>query len=74
MAGRSIPVSTLASREFGCGTSVRITGPAGSSVEAVVTDWGPAEWTGRRFDLSRATFEAISSLGAGVIDVTVELR
>jgi rare lipoprotein A (peptidoglycan hydrolase) len=53
---------------------VRITGPAGSSVEAVVTDWGPAEWTGRRFDLSRATFEAISSLGAGVIDVTVELR
>jgi len=64
---------TLASRELDCGTQVLITGPTGRSVQAVVTDWGPAEWTGRRFDLSRATFEAIADLGAGVVDVTVDL-
>ena len=64
---------TLASREIRCGTKVVVTGPSGS-VEATVTDWGPAEWTNRRFDLSQATFEAVASLGSGVIDVTVEVR
>ena len=64
---------TLASREMRCGTKVVVTGPSGS-VEATVTDWGPAEWTNRRFDLSQATFEAVASLGSGVIDVTVEVR
>lgn len=64
---------TLASHELRCGTVVKITGPSGKSVEATVNDWGPAEWTGRRFDLSRATFEAIHPLSAGVIDVTVEV-
>ncbi len=62
---------TLASRELRCGTVVRITGPSGLTVEATVTDWGPAEWTGRRFDLSEAVFNAIAPLGAGVIDVSV---
>lgn len=61
---------TLASRELRCGTKVRVTGPAGS-VQATVTDWGPAEWTKRRFDLSQATFSAVAPLGSGVIDVTV---
>lgn len=65
---------TLASRELPCGTRVRITGPAGAHVDATVTDWGPAEWTGRRFDLSQATFAAIAPLGAGVVAVTVEVR
>lgn len=65
---------TLASRELRCGTSVTVTGPTGRSVTAVVTDWGPAEWTGRRFDLSQATFAAIAGLGAGVTTVTVEVR
>jgi hypothetical protein len=64
---------TLATRELRCGTVVRITGPTGASVEAVATDWGPAEWTGRRFDLSAATFAAIHHPGAGVISVTVEV-
>lgn len=62
---------TLASRELRCGTTVRVTGPTGAAVTATVTDWGPAEWTERRFDLSRATFAAIHHLGAGVIDVSV---
>ena len=64
---------TLASRELRCGTTVLVTGPGGS-VEATVTDWGPAEWTERRFDLSQATFDAVASLGSGVIDVTIEVR
>lgn len=64
---------TLASRELRCGTTVRVTGPSGASVDAVVTDWGPAEWTNRRFDLSAATFAAIHHPGAGVVDVRVEV-
>ena len=64
---------TLASRELRCGTTVTVTGPAGS-VAATVTDWGPAEWTNRRFDLSQATFAAVAPLGSGVIDVTVDVR
>ena len=61
---------TLASRELRCGTVVSVSGPAGT-VRATVTDWGPAEWTQRRFDLSQATFQSVASLGSGVIDVTV---
>ena len=64
---------TLASRELRCGTNVTVTGPNGS-VEATVSDWGPAEWTQRRFDLSQATFGAVASLGSGEINVTVEVR
>jgi Lytic transglycolase/PASTA domain len=64
---------TLASRELRCGTTVTVTGPSGS-VKATVTDWGPAEWTDRRFDLSQATFAAVAGLGAGVVDVTVAVR
>ena len=64
---------TIASRELRCGTVVTVTGPGGS-VQATVTDWGPAEWTDRRFDLSQATFQAVASLGSGVIDATVEVR
>ncbi|HVM19178.1 MAG TPA: septal ring lytic transglycosylase RlpA family protein, partial [Egibacteraceae bacterium] len=65
---------TLASRELRCGTEVTVTGPSGRSVVATVTDWGPAEWTGRRFDLSQATMAAVGGLSAGVVDVTVEVR
>ena len=62
---------TLATRELRCGTVVRITGPTGLTVEATVTDWGPAEWAGRRFDLSAAVFNAIAPLSSGVIPVRV---
>lgn len=64
---------TLASRELRCGTKVLVTGPAGA-VEATVTDWGPAEWTNRRFDLSQATFAAVAGLGTGVVDATVTVK
>ncbi|WP_165491828.1 RlpA-like double-psi beta-barrel domain-containing protein [Egibacter rhizosphaerae] len=61
---------TIATRELRCGTIVEVAGPAGT-IEATVTDWGPAEWTGRRFDLSRATFARVASLGAGEAPVTL---
>jgi rare lipoprotein A len=64
---------TLASRELRCGTTVRVIGPHGIAVDAVVTDWGPAEWTGRRFDLSYATFATIAHPGSGVVPVTIEV-
>ncbi len=64
---------TLATRELRCGTRVALTGPSGAVVEAVATDWGPAEWTGRRFDLSRATFEALAPLSRGTVEVTLRV-
>ncbi len=64
---------TLATRELRCGTRVALTGPEGATVEAVATDWGPAEWTGRRFDLSRATFEALAPLSRGTVEVTLRV-
>jgi rare lipoprotein A len=64
---------TLATRELRCGTRVLVTGPGGATVEAIATDWGPAEWTKRRFDLSQATFAAIANPGAGVVHVTVQV-
>ncbi len=64
---------TLASRELRCGTRVRLTGQGGTTVEATVTDWGPAEWTDRRFDLSAATFAALAHPGSGVITVRAEI-
>ncbi len=64
---------TLASRELPCGTPVRVVGPRGG-VNAVVDDYGPASWTGRRFDLSRATFAAVQDINAGTAHVRVHRR
>lgn len=61
----------LASRELRCGTIVEVRGSDGRSVHAMAVDWGPAEWTGRRFDLSAATFAAIAHPGRGVTAVRV---
>ena len=64
---------TLASRELPCGTPVRVVGPEGG-VNAVVDDYGPASYTGRRFDLSRATFAAVQDINAGTAHVRVHRR
>lgn len=64
---------SLASRELPCGTPVRVVGPRGG-VNAVVDDYGPASWTGRRFDLSRATFAAVQHITAGTTRVRVHRR
>ena len=64
---------TIATRELRCGTRVRVTGPAGTQVEATVTDWGPATWTQKRFDLSMAVFAQLAPLSRGWIDVDLEV-
>jgi rare lipoprotein A len=58
---------TAANKTLPFNTRVRITNPAnGESVVVRVNDRGPFV-TGRCFDLSRAAFAAIASLGAGVL-------
>ncbi|WP_336250095.1 RlpA-like double-psi beta-barrel domain-containing protein [Stomatohabitans albus] len=62
---------TLATRELPCGTPVLIVAKNGRMATATTTDWGPAEWTKRRFDLSPVVFEQLGNLSSGVIDVQV---
>lgn len=62
---------TLATRELPCGTPVLIIAKNGRMATATTTDWGPAEWTKRRFDLSPVVFEQLANLNSGVIDVQV---
>ena len=62
---------TLATRELPCGTPVLIIAKNGRMATATTTDWGPAEWTKRRFDLSPVVFEQLANLKSGVIDVQV---
>lgn len=62
---------TLATRELPCGTPVLIIAKNGRMATATTTDWGPAEWTKRRFDLSPVVFEQLGNLSSGVIDVQV---
>ena len=60
----------VAHRSWKFGTKVRIT-YKGRSVDAVVRDRGPARWTGRDIDLSRAVAARIGMIGAGVAIVSV---
>lgn len=45
----------------------------GRCVTGRCTDRGPAAWTGKQFDLSRAMFSALAPLSAGVVTVTWEV-
>ncbi len=60
---------TFAHRSMAFGTAVRFC-RNGTCVVATCTDRGPAAWTGRDFDLSRATFAALAPLSAGVATVS----
>lgn len=76
--GRFDPeMMTAASRDvhkLGCGTLALVTNiKNGKSVLVVLTDWGPAEWTGVDIDLSRAAFREIAPLKDGKIPVTVTI-
>ena len=62
---------TFAHRTMAFGTRVTFC-HAGACVTARCNDRGPATWTGRTFDLSRAAFAAIAPLGAG--EITVDWR
>lgn len=59
---------TAAHRTLAFGTRLRVCHDG--CVEVEVNDRGPARWTGRDLDLSRAAFATIAPLGAGVVDVT----
>lgn len=64
---------TAAHRSLPFGTVLRLTNPSnGRSVEVRINDRGP--WVGgRELDLSEAAFAKLAPLGAGVIQVSVEI-
>lgn len=62
---------TFAHRSMAFGAPVRFC-RRGRCVVATCADRGPATWTGRDFDLSRATFRALAPLDDGVATVTWE--
>lgn len=62
---------TAAHRTLPFGTRLHVC-HAGRCVEVRVNDRGPAVWTGRELDLSRAAFAAIAPLSRGVVTVTWE--
>ncbi|RSN04154.1 septal ring lytic transglycosylase RlpA family lipoprotein [Nonomuraea sp. WAC 01424] len=64
---------TAAHKSLPLGSRVRVTNPrSGSSVTVRINDRGPYVG-GRCLDLSRAAFDAIGSLGAGVMTVRYEV-
>jgi rare lipoprotein A (peptidoglycan hydrolase) len=46
----------------------------GKSVECLVNDYGPEEWTGRELDMSSYAFGQISDLNDGLINVKIYER
>lgn len=62
---------TCAHRTLPFRTVLRVRNAAnGRTVDVTVTDRGPAAWTGHDLDLSRAAFERIADLQAGIAWVT----
>ncbi len=65
---------TCASRTFPRGTYLEVTNLRnGNKVVCLVNDYGPEEWTGRVIDLSRGSFVAIESLGAGTLPAEIHV-
>lgn len=62
---------TAASRSLPLGTRVRVT-YRGRSVVVRINDFGPAKWTRRILDLSRAAATKLGMIEAGVGHVCVE--
>lgn len=59
-----------ASRDFPRGTKLRVTAVnSGRTVDVVVNDYGPAEYTGVALDLNSVAFEQLAPLGAGKIEI-----
>lgn len=61
---------TAAHRVLPFGTRVRVT-YRGKSVVVVINDRGPAKWTGRCIDLSKAAAARLGMIRAGVATVTI---
>lgn len=63
---------TAASRTIPRRSRVTVTNLAnGKSVEVVINDYGPKEWTGRGIDLSQYAFSQIADLRQGIIRVSI---
>ncbi|MBP9801978.1 hypothetical protein KBC40_00110 [Patescibacteria group bacterium] len=63
-----------ASRDYPKGTKLKVTRlKTGQSIIVQVNDYGPELQTGRVIDLDTSAFKQLSSLGAGLIYVKVEL-
>lgn len=61
---------TAATRNHKCGERLRVTNLSnGRSVVVVRNDYGPANWTGKIIDLSRAAAFAIGIYGVGNVRV-----
>lgn len=63
---------TAAHRTLPFGTRVRVT-YRGTSIVVRINDRGPAKWTGRCIDLSRAGAKQLGFIGAGVATVNIEI-
>lgn len=65
---------TAAHRNLKFGTKVKVTNVKnGKSVIVRINDRGPAKWTGKTIDLSRAAFSKIANLSNGVATVEIEI-
>lgn len=63
---------TAASWNHPCGAKVKVTNKLnGKSVVVTINDRGPAKWTGKSIDLSRAAFSQIASLSRGWTPVSI---
>jgi hypothetical protein len=65
---------TTAMRDVPRGTTIVICG-AGGCVERIVSDYGPAKWTGRIIDMDKPDFFAICGCGSwsGTTQVTIRI-
>ncbi len=63
---------TAAHRSLPFGTRLLVS-HGGRTVVVTVNDRGPAAWTGRSLDLSRAAAAHLAMLGAGVARVQVQI-
>lgn len=65
---------TAASRDLPMGSWARVTNLAnGRSVEVRINDRGPARWTGRGIDVTRAAADTLGFRRAGVAQVKIEV-
>ena len=65
---------TCASRTFPRGTYLQVKDMEnGLTMVCLVNDYGPEVWTGRILDLSRGSFEQLTSLGQGTIPIQIRV-
>lgn len=59
-----------ASRQFPRGSKIRVIAVnSGKTIDVIVNDFGPEDWTGVSLDLNRPAFAKLAPLGAGIIPI-----